>query len=113
MSDRDHPPRAPGLTDPATQGVFSGARARLGAQRPPRNNRLQQIADELQANRMETAEKKLSEYLDEFPEDTDAIMLMARAVDRLGRTAEAVSLLSRCLKLEPEFAAARFVYGRL
>jgi tetratricopeptide (TPR) repeat protein len=107
MSDRNHPSHASNPSKPANQGVFSGARTRHGAQR------LQQIADELHANRAETAEKNLSEYLGEFPDDTDAIVLMARVLDRRGRTAEAVSLLSRCLKLAPDFAAARFICGRL
>jgi tetratricopeptide (TPR) repeat protein len=113
MSDGNHPFGAPNQPRPALQGEFSGVPAQPGAQRPPLNSRLKHIADDLQADRIESAERKLSEYLDAFPEDADAIMLMARAMDRSGRTAEAVSLLSQCLKLAPEFALARFVRGRL
>jgi tetratricopeptide (TPR) repeat protein len=113
MSDGNHPFREPGQPGPASQGSFSGTPIRPGTHRPPLSSRLRQIADDLQAGHIETAEKKLSEYLDTFPEDADAIMLMARAMDRSGRTSEAVSLLSRCLKLDPEFASARFVRGRL
>jgi tetratricopeptide (TPR) repeat protein len=67
----------------------------------------------LETNCKESAENRLSEYLVENPEDTNAIMLMARALDRRDKTADAISLLSRCLELDPDRAAARFVRGRL
>jgi tetratricopeptide (TPR) repeat protein len=74
---------------------------------------LKQIASNLRNDRIELAEKELTEHLARYPDDPDAICLMARAVGRLDRPREAESLLARCLELAPDFAAARFSYAKV
>jgi tetratricopeptide (TPR) repeat protein len=86
---------------------------RLSMQRPLRNKRLQQIALVLDNNRMDLAEKELSEFLAKRPDDADAINLMARVQLRLGHRRESAALLARCLALAPDFAAARYNHADL
>jgi tetratricopeptide (TPR) repeat protein len=107
------PPRAPGLSGPPKPRASSGLRTRPGTPKRLRNPNLQKIADEIEANNLQTAERKLSEYLCTSPQDAEALMLMGRAAERRGNAAEAVSLLSRCLELAPDFADARFMRARL
>ena len=90
---------------------FAEAAAKLSAQRPLRRARLQRIAADLRGNRLETAEAELRQDLAEFPDDVDAINLMAQVLTHRGRRREAVLLLARCVELEPEFSAARFNYA--
>ncbi len=90
---------------------FALAVNRLSAQRPLRIRRLQQIASNLDSNRIELAEKELSEYLAKRPGDADAISLMARTQLRLGRRGAAAALLARCLERAPDFGAARYNYA--
>jgi len=90
---------------------FAEAAAKLSAQRPLRRARLQRIAADLRGNRLETAEAELRRDLAEFPDDVDAINLMAQVLTHRGRRREAVLLLARCVELEPEFSAARFNYA--
>ena len=96
---------------PESPDQFALAAEKLGAQRPLRNRRLQQIASRLANN--EVAEKELGDHLARRPDDADAISLMARVQLRRGRRLEAVSLLARCLELAPDFDAARFNYANL
>jgi tetratricopeptide (TPR) repeat protein len=107
MKPRVQPP------NPHAESPDSFVRAidRLSAQRPLRSRRLQQITLDLDSNRIELAEQKLTEYLDRRPDDADAINLMARVQLRLSRRGKAASLLARCLELAPDFAAARFNYA--
>jgi tetratricopeptide (TPR) repeat protein len=98
---------------PASQDSFAAAEDRLAAQRPIRNPRLQHIASPLDNDRIELAEKELTEHLAKHPDDADALSLLARAKVRMGRRTEAASLLVRCLELAPDFAAARFNYANL
>jgi len=107
------PTRVSGSSGRAIPRAPSSVGTRPVTPKPLRNPSLQKIADELEANNLQTAERKLSEYLRTFPEDAEALMLMGRAADRRGNVAEAVSLLSRCLELAPDFADARFMRARL
>ncbi len=107
------PSHAPADVEAAAPDSFALADARLGAQRPIRNRRLQQIETHLRGNRLERAEKELHEHLARHAGDADAISLMAQLAARLGRRAEAASLAARCLELAPDFAAARFNYANL
>jgi tetratricopeptide (TPR) repeat protein len=95
----------------AEPDAFAEAAAKLSAQRPLRRSRLQRIAADLRGNRLETAEAELRRDLAEFPDDVDAINLMAQVLTHRGRRREAVLLLARCVELEPEFSAARFNYA--
>jgi tetratricopeptide (TPR) repeat protein len=74
---------------------------------------LQQIAAHLQNNRLKLAEENLAEHFARYPDDPDAIRLMAQAAARRDRRREAISLLERCLELAPDFTAARFDYAKL
>jgi tetratricopeptide (TPR) repeat protein len=109
------PPKPPGSPprSAAAPDAFAQAAARLGAQRPLRNARLQQIAAQVQNNQDALAEAALREHLLRQPDDADAVYLMARVALRLGRTGEAMALLQRCLDLAPDFANARFNFANL
>jgi len=106
-------PRVASPAEPESPDSFALAEERLGAQRPIRNARLQQIADLLNNDRIDLAEKDLIEFLARHPDDADAISLLARANVRLRRRSEARALLARCLEIAPGFAAARFNYANL
>lgn len=95
----------------AARDSFSAAAGRLSAQRPLKNRRLHEIDANISQGRLDLAEKELKTYLAKRPNDPDAISLMARTQLRLGRRREAASLLEQCLKLAPDFAAARFNYA--
>ncbi|MFO1339480.1 MAG: sulfotransferase [Burkholderiaceae bacterium] len=105
------PTAAASNTPPAD--AFSLAQARLGAERPLRNARLQQIHQTLQNNRLLQAERELNDHLARAPRDADALSLMARAQLRQGRRTEALAFLDRCLDELPGFAAARFQRAQL
>ena len=98
---------------PESPDHFALAAERLGAQRPLRNRRLQQIASWLANNQVAEAEKELGELLARRPDDADAINLMARTAFRRGRQDEAIAFFERCLELAPDFDAARFDYAKL
>jgi tetratricopeptide (TPR) repeat protein len=85
----------------------------LNAQRPLRKTRLQKIALYLRDNRVDLAEKDLTEYLSRLPDDADAIELMAKTQIRLGRRSHATALLERCLELAPDLVPARFNLANL
>lgn len=119
MVDPMNPPQpAPAVSGSATasapvQDGFALAAARLSAHRPVRHPRLLQVVSELQHNRVDVAERMLARHLARNPADVDAISLMARVAVRLGDTDKAVQLLERCLKIAPDFLAARFNYASL
>ena len=105
--------RASSRAEPERMDSFDLAADELNAQRRVRSPRLRKITSHLLNDSVELAEKELTEHLAGFPDDADAISLMARTKVRLGRRSEAISLLERCLELAPDFAAARFNYANL
>lgn len=108
MNERAQFPAAPALSDRAAPDAFAQAIAWIRAQRPLRNRRLQEISADLGKGALGNAGKALREFLSRHPDDPDAIMLMAQAELRRGRTGEAERLLVRCVQLDPFFIAARF-----
>jgi tetratricopeptide (TPR) repeat protein len=104
------PPTRPA---PAAPDAFALAGARLNAQRPLRDARLQPLAALLQGNQLPQAYAGLAAHLARQPDDADAMNLQARAAVRLGRHAEAAALLARVLELAPDFALARFNLAHL
>jgi tetratricopeptide (TPR) repeat protein len=93
--------------------AFTQAYARIRAQRPLHNRRLQEISADFRNGRIEDAERRLSNHLARHPDDADALMLGARIAGRRGNSADAATLLVRCLAVAPEFVAARFEYAKL
>jgi tetratricopeptide (TPR) repeat protein len=100
MNARTAPP--PPGTDP-----FARALARLNGQRPVRDDRLKQVLTVMQMNLFPLAKTQLDAHLAKHPKDADALALAARVALRLDQRAEAVALLTRCLAVAPDFAAAR------
>jgi tetratricopeptide (TPR) repeat protein len=101
-------PEASAPGSPAHVDPFAIAANLLAAQRPLRHKRLLPIADWIDAGRLEPARAELQKHLARQPADVDAIYLNARTALRLGRRDEALDHLSRCLRIAPGFAAARF-----
>ncbi|MBP6406289.1 MAG: sulfotransferase [Ramlibacter sp.] len=102
------PPPLFGTAGPARPDAFAQASARLGAQRPLRDTRLQRVATAIQSNLLPLAEKDLAAHLAAHPDDPDALNLQARLSVRQGRVAEAMLQLERCLARAPGFTAARY-----
>jgi len=76
-----------------------------------RDPRLMRAAAALCANDIPTAEVLLREHLRQHPTDVAAIRMFAEVAARIGRFAEAETLLVRCLELAPGFAEARAHYA--
>lgn len=72
-----------------------------------RDPALIEAASALGDNRLGEAERILRERLKADPADVAAIRMLAETGARLGRYADAEGLLTRCLELAPNFAAAR------
>jgi tetratricopeptide (TPR) repeat protein len=70
--------------------------------------RLQRAAAALCDNDLPVAEKLLRDHLKEKPTDVAAIRMLAELAGRLGRNADARSLLERAVELAPGFIPARF-----
>lgn len=68
-------------------------------------------AEALIAERPTEAEAILRAVLARRPDDAITLWILAEAVSRAGRNAEAETLLGRCLELAPNFAAARYAYA--
>jgi tetratricopeptide (TPR) repeat protein len=92
----------------APPDAFALAARRLAAQRPLRDRQLQACAQHLDHGHLELARSVLDRHLARQPADVDALHLLARAALRMNRRAEAYELLARCLRIAPDFAAARF-----
>jgi tetratricopeptide (TPR) repeat protein len=93
-----------------TVDAFASAAAKLRDRRPLRA-RLRNIVSELGGKPPGATEQALETYLAAFPDDPDALSMLAQARRRAGRSKEAAALLARCLELAPEFTAARFSYA--
>ncbi|PZQ52907.1 MAG: hypothetical protein DI570_24580, partial [Phenylobacterium zucineum] len=84
------------------------ARQMRAAARDPGQTR---AADALVAGRPDEAEAVLRAAMAGRADDPVALWILAEAVSRLGRNAEAETLLDRCLVLAPAFTAARYAYA--
>jgi predicted Zn-dependent protease len=76
-----------------------------------RNPRLMRAAAALCENQIPTAEATLRAHLRDHPTDVAAIRMFAEVAARVGRLAEAESLLARALELAPGFHEARAHYA--
>jgi tetratricopeptide (TPR) repeat protein len=76
------------------------------SQRP----RLREAAAMLESGQLGPATRFLQEFLKTRPNDVNALYLFAEAATRQGGEKDAELLLARCLKLAPNFTAARFEY---
>ncbi|HEY6483974.1 MAG TPA: sulfotransferase [Steroidobacteraceae bacterium] len=76
-----------------------------------RNPRLMRAAAALCSNDIPLAESLLRAHLKEHPTDVAAIRMFAEVAARIGRFAQAETLLARCLELSPGFAEARAHYA--
>ena len=76
-----------------------------------RDPRLLAPAAALCDNRIPEAERLLKQHLKQFPTDVAAIRMLAEVAARLGRLADAETLLARCMELAPGFSAARYHYA--
>ncbi|HUJ47168.1 MAG TPA: sulfotransferase [Rhizomicrobium sp.] len=72
---------------------------------------LLQAAAALCERKLAVAERLLREFLKEHPTDVAAIRMLAETGTRLGRYADAETLLFRCLRLAPSFTPARHNYA--
>src|ERR1700676_5008572 len=72
-----------------------------------KDQRLLTAAAALCENKIPQAEALLRAHLMKYPTDVPALRMLAEVAARLGRYADAESLLTRCLELAPSFAAAR------
>lgn len=97
----------------AGNDAFARALARLNGQRPVRDERLKQVVTMMQMNLFPLAKARLEAHLARRPKDADALALAARVAVRLDERSEAVALLTRCLELAPDFAAARYQRAQL
>ena len=95
------------------QLTFSGDRAGADAayaqhlKSSTQDPRLMTAASALCENDIPRAERLLREHLKRFPTDVAAIRMLAEVAGRLGRYADAETLLTRCLELAPSFDGAR------
>ena len=90
-------------------GDSAGAEKALARQlrASTRDPLLVEAATALSDNRLGEAERLLRERLKQDAGDVAAIRMLAETGARLGRYAEAEALLTRCVELAPNFAAAR------
>jgi predicted Zn-dependent protease len=95
----------------ASEDVFAAAAAKLRGKRPPRHPKLREASELLRQKEPESAERLLSVYLNQYPDDPSALHLMAQTAYGLGQKEKAEALFARCLKLEPDFTAARYEYA--
>jgi tetratricopeptide (TPR) repeat protein len=75
------------------------------------NPTLLEAAGALVENRLGVAERTLKGFLKHFPTDVAAIRMLAEVAARIGRFADAETLLRRCLELAPSFTPARHNYA--
>ncbi len=75
------------------------------------NPALLEAAGALVENRLGVAERTLKGFLKHFPTDVAAIRMLAEVAARIGRFADAETLLRRCLELAPSFTPARHNYA--
>jgi tetratricopeptide (TPR) repeat protein len=97
----------------ASPDAFALASDALARRRPLRQQALVRASHLIGARQMAPAHLELSTFLAQHPDDADALSLMARLQVQLGRRADAIAWLERCLAQAPDFAAARFNLAHL
>src|SRR5437763_15308329 len=88
--------------------IVRAAAAALRDKHPLRNVRLKQAAEALQSGRADEAERLLSKYVEQRPDDPGALLLLAETALKLCEKQRADALLSRCVALAPDYEAGRF-----
>lgn len=91
----------------ARRDAFALAAERLHAERPMRDARLRHVAASLAGDLPLLAQADLRDILAERPDDPDALSLMAKTAQRLGRADEAIDCLQRCVAVAPDAIAQR------
>jgi predicted Zn-dependent protease len=91
--------------------IVRAAATALRDKRPLKNPRLRQAAEALQGNRADEADRLLSKYLREHPNDARALHLLAETALKLGQKDRAEMLLVRCVAALPDYDAGRFTYA--
>ena len=76
-----------------------------------RDPRLKEAAAALMRNDLPLADRRLRAHLAVYPTDVAALRMLAEVAGRLRKYIEAQELLERCLRLAPEFDAARQNYA--
>jgi tetratricopeptide (TPR) repeat protein len=79
----------------------------------PVEPQLRQAALALRDNRADAAEPVLRQYLEDHPDDPNALKLLADVALCFECYADAEELLRRCIKVAPGFDAARYRYAEL
>jgi tetratricopeptide (TPR) repeat protein len=90
---------------------FERAARALHPDRSRFHPRLHDAIAQLEHKRFAIASKLLDEYLRDHPRDANARYLQAETAMRQGRVGEVEALLARCVKLAPDFRAARFRFA--
>ena len=75
--------------------------------------RLREAASAFESGRAKAAVAAVREFLNERPDDLNALQLLAEIAARQGRYRDADAVLKRCLDLAPESAAARYAYANV
>jgi len=99
--------------DAAAEEEFSRLLTALHARRPLRHPELREAGRALDNGRLDTAERLLAAYLRRHKDDVDALNLMADALLRRERKAEAEALLAQCVARAPGFDLARLNYANV
>lgn len=105
------PDRANAVSAADEAAIIGAATAALREKRPLRNARLKEAADVLHGGRFDEAERLLSRYLEQRPDDPGALLLLAQTALKLGQKLRAEDLLRRCVAVAPGYEAARFLYA--
>lgn len=103
-------PANPSQSPPSPDG-FAAAVAELSKGHQISSPRLRTLAQGFRSKRPETAEQELRQYLANYPDDADALVMLAQMAARRGRRRERAALLSRAVELSPDFLAIRFDYA--
>ena len=93
--------------DEAAADAVCDQRIRLSADDP----RLREAHAALREKRFAEANSLLRQHLQQDPTDVAAVRMLAEVGLRLGQSADAGTLLARCLELAPNFTAARYDYA--
>jgi len=91
--------------------IVKAAAVALRQKQPLKSARLKQAADALQNNRVPEADRLLSTYLEERPDDASALHLAAETALKFGQKERAKRLLERCLATAPDHDGGRFTYA--
>ncbi|HEY3778563.1 MAG TPA: sulfotransferase [Rhizomicrobium sp.] len=67
----------------------------------------------LRENRPEAAEELIRSFLEDHPDDVNALDMLSDAEERLGLVEDATATLARCIELAPDLAPVRYRFVKL